>query len=179
MTLQEFTECTGFYPDDTLYGVIEMYYTLFIGDKDAFYKAYKENVGGLAEKIQQEANNALDKMLEWKPCDDYGTNMSQEQYDELLEHCTGMDGEPNLISEEEAKKLLADEFGFSPDKIEIVYTVHTYEANRRRERRKDAEYKRLPLYDSSDYNYVRFNVKCTSATWCYEMINGQLKEYCC
>ncbi len=211
MMISEFTERTGFYPDQTLYEIIEAHYIDFNGDKDAFCKAYKENTDGLAEKIQYEANmarynvernhtaeltqltkqldkaredlgdalTALDRELEWRPYNGCGTTMSQERYDELLKSCTGINGKPKVMSEEEAKKLVSDEFGFSPEKIEIVDTVYTYEVNRHHELRKDAEYKRQPLYDVSDYNYVRFNVRCAAATWYYEMVNGQLRNYCC
>jgi len=58
MMIQEFTERTGFYPDDALYEIIEEHYIAFGGSKDDFCKAYKENVDGLAEQIQYEANMA-------------------------------------------------------------------------------------------------------------------------
>jgi len=226
MLITEFTERTGFYPDEALYKVIEAHYMDFNGNKDAFCKAYKKNTDGLAEIIQHEANiasfkaekpvdasdvdrltkekdrlaaqeqthaieidkltkqlneaqdnlretlAALDRELEWKPCNDCGTNMSQEEYSELL-------GTGRVMSDEEAKKLVSDEFGFSPDRIEIIDTVHAYEVNRHGELRKAAGYKRQPLYNASDYNYVRFDVRCAASTWYYEMINGELKEYYC
>jgi len=208
MTLQEFTDRTGFYPDWALYEVTESH---FSGDMDAFCKAYKENEGGLAEQIQREANNlrgwaerrymvktdrltsllnrvredlgktlkALSDELEWKRCDGCGTNLSEDVYDDLLELCTHMNGETDFLSEGEAKKLIAEEFGFSPDKIEIVNTACTYEANGRGELRKVTEYKRRPLYDSSIYNYIRFDVRGAAAVRHYEMIDSQLKEYRC
>ncbi len=211
MTLQEFTDRTGFYPDQVLYEVIEAHYIDFNGDIDAFCKAYKENTYGLAEKIQREANmaryemernhvteraqlskqldkaredlgdalTALDRELEWKPSADCGTNVSQDDYEDLLKFCTSADGVTNFVLEGTAKALIAEEFGFSPDKVEIVDTVCTYEINRHRELREANEYKRQPLYGSSDYNNVRFNVRCAAATWYYEMVNGQLRNYCC
>ncbi len=56
MMIQEFTERTGFYPDQALYRAIEARYNDFDGNKDDFCKAYKENTDGLAEMIQREAN---------------------------------------------------------------------------------------------------------------------------
>ncbi len=211
MTLQEFTDRTGFYPDNALYKAIEAHYINFNGDKDGFCKAYKENTNRLAERVQCKANadrdgmenryiakitrltrlldevwkglgetlKALDKELDWKPYRDFGTSMSQDEYDELMESCTGMDGELKAMSGAEAKRLVAEEFAFSPDKIEIVDAVHTYEINGYRELRKAAEYKRQPLYDSSEHNYIRFNVRGAATVLRYEMINGVLEEYCC
>ncbi len=215
MTLQEFTERTGFYPDQMLYRAIENYYNAhfnaFGGNKNAFYTAYKENTDGLAMTIQSKANTArettengyiakiakltklldgvreglgktlkaLNNELEWRSYEGRGTNMGQDEYDELLELCTSMDGKTDYMSEGEAKKLIAEEFGFSPDRIEIVDTVCTYEINGHLELRESAEYKRPPLYDSSINNYIRFNVQSVAATWHYEMINGELKKYCC
>ncbi len=178
MTLQEFTERTGFYPDDALYKTIEAYCS---GDMDAFCKAYKENEDGLAERIQRETNAALDRDREpeWKLVIGYGSKIDQDEYDELLELCTGMDGEAHYMGEAEAKQLVAEEFGFSPDKIEIVDTVHDYEMNKNDELREAAEYKRPPLYDSSSYNYIRFDVRCVAAVRHYEMIDGELEEYHC
>ncbi len=208
MTLQEFTDRTGFYPDQALFKVIEEHYG---EDMDAFCKAYKENADGLAEQIQREANNlrgwaerwymvktdrltsllnrtredlgktlkALGDELEWKPCDGYGTNLAEDVYDDLLELCTHMNGETDFLSEGEAKKLIAEEFGFSPDKIEIVNTACTYETNGRGELRKVAEYERRPLYDSGICNYIRFDVRGAAAVRHYEMIDSQLKEYRC
>lgn len=58
MSRDEFEERTGFFPSQSLYGIIEKYYTVFPGDKDEFCKAYKENEDGLAWKIQEEADSA-------------------------------------------------------------------------------------------------------------------------
>ncbi len=126
-----------------------------------------------------DALTALDRELEWKPSADCGTNVSQDEYEDLLNFCTSAEGVTNFMLEGTAKALIAEKFGFSPDKIEIVDTVNTYEVNKHHVMRESVEYKRQPLYGSSDYNYVRFDVRCAAAIWCYEMINGQLKEYCC
>ncbi len=191
MTLQEFTDRTGIYPDWALYEVIEAH---FSGNMDAFCKAYKENEDGLAEKIQHETDavyvetlnrltarldktvKALTRELEWKPAS-LGTNLDQYDYDDLAKDCTGMDGELKAMSESEAKQLVAEEFGFSPDKVEIVETVHDYEVNVYGDVRQAAEHKRPPLYFSSAENYIRFDVRCAAAVFHYEMIDGNLKEY--
>jgi len=204
MMLEEFEQRTGFYPTLVQYAAIERAYTDFDGDKDAFCKAYKKNVDGMAERIQREVNTAtlkeerdqaaelarrdaeierlkkeLDRELEWKPSEGAGTNMSQERYEELLESCTGHNGSPHVMSEDETRQLVAEEFGFDPERIRIVSTVHTYEVNRHHQLRKATAYTRLPLYDATDYNYVRFNVSCAGTTWMYEMVDGELEPYSC
>ena len=83
------------------------------------------------------------------------------------------------MSVEEAKQLVAGEFGFALDRIEIITTVHTYEVNKHQQLRKAAEYIRQPLYDATDWNYVRFNVRGAGCTWSYEMVNGELETYSC
>jgi len=187
MMIEEFEQRTGYYPALKEYAAIERAYTDFDGDKDAFCKAYKKNADGIAERIQREVNmdtlkqerdqaaeiarrdaeidrlkKELDRELEWKPSEGTGTNMSQERYEELLESCTGDHGDPHVMSEDEAQQLVADEFGFNPERIEIVTTVHTYEVNKHQQLRKAAAYTRLPLY---------------GATWTYEMVNGELETY--
>lgn len=122
---------------------------------------------------------SLDKELEWTPYEGCGTNMSQERYEALMASCTGHNGDPHVMSEEEAKQLVAEEFGFNPERIEIITTVHTYEVNKYHQLRKAAAYTRQPLYDATDWNYVRFNVRGAGTVWYYEMINGDIKGYCC
>ncbi len=205
MTLQEFTERTGIYPDDVLFEAILKHCVYAVhGGKDGFCKAYKKNTGGLAETIQCEANaairkmrdehaagllqltseldemqrelddarEALDRELEWRPCYGLGTNMSQGDYDELFKRFIS-------ISEEEARTIVAGEFGFLPDRIEIADTVHDYEMNRHGELREAAEYQRQSLYGSGNRNYIRFNVRGDETVRGYEMIDGELEKYRC
>ena len=75
--------------------------------------------------------------------------------------------------------LVAEEFGFNPERAEIIATVHTYEVNTHRLFRKAAAYTREPLYHATDWNCVRFNVWGTGCTCLYEMINGELETYSC
>ena len=121
----------------------------------------------------------LDRELEWRPCEGCGTNMAQDRYEELLVSCTGQNGDPHVMSEAEARQLVAEEFGFNPERVEIITTVHTYEVHKHRQLRKAAAYTRQPLYDATDYNYVRFTVRCAGSTWMYEMVNGELETYSC
>ena len=205
MMIEEFEKRTGFYPTQVQYEAIERAYMDFDGDKDAFCKAYKQNADGIAERIQREVSMAtfnaqyaqaaelarrdaeierlkkeLDRELEWKPSEGTGTNMSQAAYESLLvASCTGDHGDPHVMSEDEARLLVADEFGFNPERIEIITTVHTYEVNKHHQLRKAATYTRQPLFDATVWNYVRFNVRGAGCTWMYEMVNGALKTYSC
>ncbi len=209
MMMSEFIERTGLQPTAEEYAKIEEAYYDFNGDKNEFClefvakggekkicEARAAEIERLKGKIvelekmfkadaeKQEKRIAdlqaqLDKELEWKPSERTGTNMSQERYEELLESCTGHNGDPHVMSEGEARQLVAEEFGFDPERIEIVTTVHTYEVNKYHQLRKAAAYTRQPLYDATDYNYVRFNVRCAGAVWTYEMVNGELETYNC
>lgn len=197
MNIKEFSDRTGFYPSFELYTVIEAHYMEQSGDKGAFCKAYKENADGLAEKIQQEAttlalNNQsrviaaanelrtenetlreqaerliaqLEREQEWKP---YGHNSSMKD-DDYAHLCQS----GRTMTDDEAVELIASEFGFAPEKIEIVRQIKTYEVSRHRQLRQKGTIDRLPVYDATDWNYVRFDC----AGWQYEMINGQLHPF--
>ena len=120
------------------------------------------------EKQIAELNADLDRELEWKPCDGSGTNMTQERYEHLA-NCG------QVMSDEEAKKFIADECGFDPEKIHILHEVNTYEVNKHRRLRVAGTFDRAPMYESTDWNYIRFDCAC----FMYEFINGQLCFYCC
>ena len=209
MMMSEFIERTGFQPLPFEYEKIEAAYYDFDGDKDAFCRAFVEAGGEkkvyqaraaeidrlngkilemdrdskrdseVYEKRIADLQAQLDKELEWKPSEGTGTNMTQADYESLLASCTGDHGDPHVMSEDEARMLVAEEFGFNPERVEIVTTVHTYEVNKHHLLRKAATYTRQPLYNATDWNYVRFNVRGAGCTWTYEMVNGELETYCC
>ena len=108
----------------------------------------------------------LEKEQEWQPCE-MEENVSQADYERLASSGREM-------SEDEAKQLIWEEFGFDKDKIRIVYSVPGYEINRHGEKRRAAqEIERRPFYAATDWNYVRFNC----ADWCWEMHNGMLRPF--
>lgn len=108
----------------------------------------------------------LDAELEWEPWE-MEENVSQADYERLASSGREM-------SEEEAKQLIWEEFGFDKDKIRIVYSVPGYEINRHGEKRRAAqEIERRPFYAATDWNYVRFNC----AGWYWEMHNGMLRPF--
>ena len=203
MMREEFEKRTGIFVTSRLYEEIERRYMELDIDKDTFCKNYKANKDGLAESIQMYADmeeakenserekeleslkkeladtkesckkrvddlqKKLDKELEWKPCAG-GTTYDQGRY-EYLKSC------PDTIelTENEAKKLVYDEFGFAPNKVKIITEVSTYEANKYHQMRIVERYKRKALYNATDWNYVRFDC----AGWQYEMVNGSLRNY--
>lgn len=194
----EFIERTGFEPTAEEYTKIEEAYYECSGDKDAFCKDFLKNNGverlakdraakieelkkelqGMEKKLeaQKEASEKeinslkekLDKELEWKPCDNGGTTMDQERYEKLAS-----DRFTTVLTEDEAKKLIYEDFGFALEKIQIIQTVHTYESNKYGYMRIADEYNRKPVYNASDWNYIRFD--CCG--WQYEMVDGSLQDY--
>ena len=91
-----------------------------------------------------------------------GTHLPEEEYQKL-------DAD---ISENEAKAYVNREFGFEFSQIEIITEVKTYRAENHRIY-PDKTYTRKPQYESTDWNYIRFNYK----GWQWEMIDGQLYPY--
>ena len=198
MMMSEFIDRTGFEPTAREYAKIEEAYYDFDGDKDAFCKAFVKDGGARKlckaraaeidrlnsllleserqykkdmadrEKRIDELTADLDKELEWKPSTGTGTNMSQSDYDHLARSGRKM-------TDEKAKAFIADECGFDPEKIRIQHEVNTYEVNKYRRLRKSGTFDRAPMYESTDWNYVRFDCAC----FMYELVNGELRFYCC
>lgn len=108
----------------------------------------------------------LDAEQEWQPCE-MEENVSQADYERLA-------SSGRVMSEDEAKQLIWEEFGFDKDKIEIRYSIPGHESNRHGEKRRAAqEIERRPFYAATDWNYVRFNC----AGWYWEMHNGELRPF--
>lgn len=198
MMISEFIERTGFEPTADEYERIEDAYYNFDGNKDAFCKAFVENGGELkiykarADEIARLRSQMLetekqfkkdvadrdrridhltaelDLELEWKPSTGTGTNMEQSRYEELS-------SAGRIMTDEEAKAFIADECGFAPEKIHILHEVSTYEVNKHHRLRKSGTFDRAPVYESTDWNYVRFDC----ASFMYELVNGELEFYCC
>ena len=129
---------------------------------DRMIEELKERENKIAKLEEQ-----LDREQEWKLSDRAGTHMSQEKY---LKLCAAGD----LISYDTAKNIIVKEFGFQLDKIEIVTEAETFEVSRHYQPRRKDTFTREPVYESTDWNYIRFNVGNLQ----YEMINGDLEQYC-
>lgn len=192
MMREEFEQRTGFLPTLSLYSIIEKYYMNFDGDKDAFCKAYKKNADWIATMIQHEADmqevnaqiaaekaakeyeariaeleKALEREQEWKPYEDTD-NVQQAEYERLASQ-----SDTEHLSDEKAKDLLYEWYGFAREKIKIHHSVPVYEVNRHRRLRKVGELDRSPLYNATDWNYIRFDCGCMS----YELYNDNLRPY--
>lgn len=192
MMLEEFEKRTGYFPTMEEYAAIEKAYMEFNCDKDDFCKAYKKNEGGIAERIQREVNmqninmqheaekaqeameariaeleKALEREQEWKPYEDTD-NVQQADYERLASQ-----SDTERMSDEKAKDLLYEWYGFAKEKIKIHHSAPVYEVNRHRRLRKVGELDRSPLYNATDWNYIRFDCGCMS----YELYNDNLRPY--
>lgn len=200
MMMSEFIERTGFEPTYEEYAEIEEAYYHFSGNKDEFCKQFVEHDGakkvcaGRVQKISQLKSkivemekdfmhelkqkeqeiarliDALDREQEWKPyeCE---SNVKQAEYDDLEKDCCTED-----LSDEKAAELIANEFGFSLDRITIIREVGKYEISRHNRLRRVDTVERLPMYNATDWNYIRFNVR-GNVTMSYEMYNGELRMF--
>jgi len=98
-----------------------------------------------------------------------GTNMSQEDYEKLEKS-----GENNVLSEYEAIYIVNKELGFEASKIKILYEAEIDVSEPNSQYLKFEKKPRNPLYESTDWNYIRFNIITRSGEWTYEMVNGDL-----
>ena len=192
MMLEELEKRTGYFPTMEEYAAIEKACMELSDDKDAFCKAYKKNEGGIAERIQREVNiqhinaqreaekaqkameeriaeleKALEREQEWQPYKDTD-NVQQADYERLASQ-----SDTEHMSDEKAKDLLYEWYGFAREKIKIRHSVPVYEVNRHRNLRKVGELDRSPLYNATDWNYIRFDCGCMS----YEFYNDNLRPY--
>jgi len=203
MLREEFEKRTGFYPTLELYEIIEKHYSTMAVDKDEFCKRYKKNTDRLAEQIQLEADevawkreqrregekrkeiaekeaeikdlmnqvetleNQLETELEWKPRGIL-SKMDQKKYEEL----EGSGG-TKYFNEFEARAWIEKEFGFRRDLIQLITEQKIFEINKYNHLRQTGTVIRKPVYNATDWNYVRFDVRGFQ----YEVVNGQLEQY--
>lgn len=194
MLRSEFEILTGIYVDEEMMDVINERYIEMELDKHVFCEAYKSNMNGLAQIIQREANrrqfekmgginkdfgvlhktiedlkDKLEKELEWKP---YGKNsaMNAVEYTRLLHGYQPM-------GKEAAAELVANTFGFQKECVYVLDKVPVYKQNRHGEIKAFGCEDRPPVYASTDWNYVRFDVIVKGQTFSYEMVNGDLEPY--
>lgn len=190
MMIEEFEQRTGYFPSSAEYKAIEAAYMEFDGDKDEFCKAYKKNANGIAERIRREVNAAafkesrqhtadltrrdieierlkkqLEREQEWKPYEDADA-VSQADYDELAAA-----GGTGKMTDDEAKALLYNWYGFAKEMVVILHTAPIYEINRHRQLREVGAVDRAPLYNATDWNYIRF----TCGRMSYELYNDTLR----
>lgn len=187
MLIHEFEELTGFRPTEQHYEVIEDYYNADDRDKDEFCKAFKENEGGLATRIQREANirmytlkadaysetvrfesrikdleERLYKAEGWKEYEDPRA-VTGMQYEALKDGCDPM-------TDADAKKLLHDWFGFDKSKVEICHAAPKEIISRDGRIKEVGTECRKPLYGATDFYYIRF----TACGFTYEAVSEKL-----
>ena len=192
MMINEFTERTGIEPTMEEYSVIEEMYYEFGGDKNAFCKDFlkknrmvealrklndktaetffranehrreaEEKAADLEARVKK-LEAQLEREQEWKPWTPEKA-VKQSDYDHLRKSGHGM-------TDEEATRWIADEWGFDPAKIRINRKMKTYEINRHNHLRQTGEIDRSPCYDATDWYYVFFTVRGMN----YEAYDGTL-----
>lgn len=200
MMIQEFEKLTGIEVTMEEYAEIEKMYYDFDGNKQKFCEKFMKENGmvhvlrklldaekedGHSAKVElratrkdfenysrdmiravEELKKQLEKEQEWEPYE-YRENAKQADYEKLA------NAGARELSDSEAVEMLADWWGFQPEKIRIIRTVNKIEKNRHGACRRCGEYERKPLYESTDWNYIRFD--CGRMT--YEMIDGDLSLF--
>lgn len=112
--------------------------------------------------------NELEEEKEWKPYTPKG-EISSKDYEVLKG-----DYSTSELSAEQAACWVAREFGFDKSRIKILTEAPTWEINRHYSLRKKAEkLDRRPLYNSTDWNYIRFEI---TGAYTYEAVNGDLNR---
>lgn len=119
------------------------------------------------KKQIQTLKKQLEKEQEWEPYEDK-VNVSQKDYEKLIKP-----SDTRYLTDEEAKDLLYDWYGFAKEKVVIYHTLPKLEVNRHRELRKVGEIDRRPAYNSTDWNYIRFDCGLMA----YELHNDNLSFY--
>ena len=96
-----------------------------------------------------------------------GTNLPQDDYLKLEKAA-------EVLTDAEAALLINKEFGFEAWRIEILHEaeIDVTENGARCVRIERAQ--RMPVFASTDWNYIRFNVYTSPSIWYYEMVNGDL-----
>lgn len=117
------------------------------------------------EQKNEELSLLLEEEQEWREYQD-PRNVFQGEYDDLADDpCAA------VLTDEKARDLVCREFGFAPDRVDIIRNTTIWQRNRHGVLREAGETAREPLYAATDMNYVRF--------WCggiaYEMFNGDLR----
>ena len=137
---------------------------------EANVESLKKTVAETEKKLK-EANQKverltkeLEKELDWQ---DYELeeNVKQVDYDKLAT-ASGT----RILTDDEAKDLLYDWFGFAKEKTTIHHKVPTYQKDRHGRLRSIGTVERRPAYNATDWNYIRFDCGMMS----YELYNDSL-----
>lgn len=129
-------------------------------------KQYQDQAAAYAEQIEK-LKAQLDIELEWKEYE-MPENVKQADYEKLASQ-----GDTRILSDDEAKEILYDWYGFAKEKITIITSVPKYEINKHGQLRRVGEIERKPLYNATDWNYIRFNCGAMS----YELDDDNLRFF--
>lgn len=132
-------------------------------EEAASFEAQASKYKKRAEQLEAQ----LEKELEWRPHEDK-ENVAQEDYEHLVKQ-----GDIRYLTDEEAKDLLYDWYGFAKEKVVIYHSIPKYEVNRHGILRKIGEIDRRPAYNATDWNYIRFD--CGAMT--YELHDDNLRFF--
>lgn len=122
-----------------------------------------------AERLVGTLQKELDDLYNWRPYE-FPENAKESWYNELLS-CSNT----KQLTDEQAIELLHREAGFDPEMIHICHSAPKYLLSDLggvgRVKITEGRYRRTPLYNASDWNYIRF----CCAGFQYELRNGELK----
>jgi hypothetical protein len=138
----------------------------------AFYKEYDMR-GMEAVYDDLKKGERIAKESEEKPTNvsQTGTHMMQEEYLDLE-----ASAQSKVLPDAEAVVLINGECGFEASKIEILREAEIDVSDPDSCYVKTTKVPRSPVYAATDWNYVRFNVRCGCGVYFYELINGQLYQ---
>jgi hypothetical protein len=107
------------------------------------------------------------EMKPYRKTNIYATNMKPDDYAKLLAAGT-------VMSDEQAKCLINDEFGFEVSRIRILHEAEIDTTPAGATHLSCQKVKREPVYNATDWNYIRFNVRGCAGDSYWEMKNGML-----
>lgn len=138
-------------------------------DAESFQKSVQELSARLeqAKKEIDSLKQQLGTEMEWKDYEIEGS-VRQDDYDKLVKQ-----SDTRFLTDEEAKNILYDWYGFAKEKLVIQKAVPVYQINRHHQLRKTGEVERCPAYNATDWNYIRFDCGAMS----YELYNDTLKLF--
>lgn len=136
-------------------------------DFEAQASEHRKQVERLTAQVER-LTAQIEREQEWKPYEDTHT-VSQADYERLVDPRSGT----RYLSDDEAKELLYDWFGFAKERIKIHHSVPTYEISRHHQLRKVGEVDRRPAYNATDWHYIRFDC----GTMAYELYNDSLRFF--
>lgn len=128
-------------------------------------KLYDENQS-LKQKIER-LEAQLERELEWEHYESKDA-VSQFAYENLANQ-----EDTKQLDIFTAKEMISRDYGFAYDKIEIITSVPVQEINRHQQLRTVGYAERNPLYNATDWNYIRFD--CCGVE--YEYYNGNLRFF--